>query len=249
MAGQLQGKTALVTGASSGIGEATAKALASEGASVAVSARRADRLEALVKEIEGMGGKAYAVVADVADEDQARNMVVTANEHLGRIDILVNNAGVALTGPVSQANTNDWRRMVNTNLMGLMYATHAALPLMKAQGGGHMVNVSSTAGRTTREGMGVYSATKYGVGAFSEALRQEVSRDKVRVTIIEPGAVKTELTDHITHAETKQQMQEWIGSMTPLEAEDIANAIVYAVTQPPRVNVNEILIRPTEQDS
>ncbi len=249
MAGQLQGKTALVTGASSGIGEATAKALAAEGATVAVSARRADRLDALVKEIEGMGGKAYAVVADVADEDQARKMVVTANEHLGRIDILVNNAGVMLLGPIAQADTSDWRRMVETNVMGLMYATHAVLPLMKAQGGGHIVNVSSVAGRTVSKGSGVYNVTKWGVGAFSESLRKEVSPDKIRVTIIEPGAVKTELTEHITHKETKQQVQEWIGSMTPLESEDIANAIVYAVTQPPRVNVNEILIRPTEQDS
>jgi NADP-dependent 3-hydroxy acid dehydrogenase YdfG len=248
MAGTLAGKTALVTGASSGIGEATAKALAGAGARVAVSARRADRLDALVKEIKDGGGEAYAVVADVADEDQARDMVVTANEHLGRLDILVNNAGVMLLGPIGQANTDDWRRMVQTNVMGLMYATHAVLPLMKAQGGGHIVNVSSVAGRTAREGSGVYNVTKWGVGAFSESLRQEVSRDKVRVTVIEPGAVKTELTDHITHEETKKQTQDWIGKMTPLESEDIAAAIVYAVTQPPRVNVNEILIRPTEQD-
>ncbi len=248
MAGMLAGKTALVTGASSGIGEATAKALAAEGARVAVSARRADRLETLVNEITQMGGEAYAVVADVADEDQARNMVITANEHLGHVDILVNNAGVMLLGPIGQADTEDWRRMVQTNVMGLMYATHAALPLMKAQGGGHIVNVSSVAGRTAREGSGVYNVTKWGVGAFSESLRQEVSRDKIRVTIIEPGAVKTELLDHITHADTKQQMEEWIGKMTPLESEDIANAIVYAVSQPARVNVNEILIRPTEQD-
>lgn len=248
MAGMLAGKTALVTGASSGIGEATAKALAAEGARVAVSARRADRLETLVNEITQMGGEAYAVVADVADEDQARNMVITANEHLGHVDILVNNAGVMLLGPIGQADTEDWRRMVQTNVMGLMYATHAALPLMKAQGGGHIVNVSSVAGRTAREGSGVYNVTKWGVGAFSKSLRQEVSRDKIRVTIIEPGAVKTELLDHITHADTKQQMEEWIGKMTPLESEDIANAIVYAVSQPARVNVNEILIRPTEQD-
>ncbi len=247
MAGQLQGKTALVTGASSGIGEATAKALAGEGARVAVSARRAERLDALVKEINDAGGEAYSVVADVGDEDQARSMVITANEHLGRIDILVNNAGVMLLGPIGRADTSDWRRMVETNVLGLMYATHAALPLMKAQGGGHVVNISSVAGRTAREGAGVYNATKWGVGAFSESLRQEVSRDKVRVTIIEPGAVKTELVSHITHEETKKQMQEMIGKMTPLEAEDIAAAIVYAVTQPPRVNVNEILIRPTEQ--
>lgn len=248
MAGQLQGKTALVTGASSGIGEATAKALASEGARVTVSARRADRLEALVKEIESMGGKAYAVVADVADEDQARSMVVTANEHLGHIDILVNNAGVMLLGPIAQADTSDWRRMVETNVMGLMYATHAALPLMKAQGSGHIVNISSVAGRVARKGSGVYNASKWGVGAFSEALRQEVSPDKIRVTIIEPGAVKTELVSNITNADAKKRAEEMYGSMESLEAEDIANAIVYAVSQPPRVNVNEILIRPTEQE-
>lgn len=247
MAGQLQGKTALVTGASSGIGEATAKALASEGARVAVSARRADRLEALVKEIKEMGGEAYAVVADVADEDQARQMVVSANEHLGRIDILVNNAGVMLLGPIGQADTDDWRRMVQTNVMGLMYATHAALPLMKARGGGHIVNISSVAGRVAREGSGVYNATKWGIGAFSESLRQEVSRDKVRVTIIEPGAVNTELVGNITNPDAKKKAEEMYGGMESLEPEDIANAIVYAVSQPPRVNVNEILIRPTEQ--
>lgn len=249
MAGKLEGKTALVTGASSGIGEATALALAAEGATVAIAARRADRLDALAKRIGESGGKAYSIVADVADEAQARDMVTTANAQMGRIDILVNNAGMMLLGPIGEADTEDWRRMVQTNVMGLMYATHAALPLMKAQGGGHIVNVSSVAGRTAREGSGVYNVTKWGVGAFSESLRQEVSRDKIRVTIIEPGAVKTELQSHITHSETKQGIEQWIASMTPLESEDIAAAIVYAVTQPPRVNVNEILIRPTEQQS
>ena len=248
MTDKLDGKVALVTGASSGIGEATALALAREGAKVVIAARRADRLEALAKRITDEGGEARVVVADVAREEEARSMVVSANAAWGRLDILVNNAGVMLLGPILDADTEDWRRMIGTNVLGLMYATHAALPLMKAQGSGHVVNVSSVAGRTARAGAGVYNASKWGVGAFSEALRQEVYKDKIRVTIIEPGAVATELTDHVTHAETKQQIQAFVQSMTPLESEDIAAAIVYAVSQPDRVNVNEILVRPTEQE-
>lgn len=174
MTGKLDGKVALVTGASSGIGEATAIALASVGAKVAVAARRRDRLEALVKQIRESGGQAMPVVADVADDAQAHDMVSKANSEYGRVDILINNAGVMLLGAIDGANTEDWRRMVNTNLLGLMYATHAALPVMKAQGSGHIVNISSVAGRTASAGTGVYNATKWGVGAFSESLRQEV---------------------------------------------------------------------------
>lgn len=248
MAGKLTGKAALVTGASSGIGEATALALAAEGAAVAISGRRTDRLEALARRITESGGTAKAITADVSAEDQAREMVAEANAALGRLDILVNNAGVMLLGPIAHADTEDWRRMMETNVLGLMYATHAALPLMRAQGGGHVVNISSVAGRTARAGAGVYNASKWGVGAFSESLRQEVSKDRIRVTIIEPGAVATELTHHITNAEAKRQTEQFVGSMTPLESEDIAAAILYAVTQPPRVNVNEILIRPTDQE-
>ncbi len=248
MTGKLDGKVALVTGASSGIGEATALALAEEGAAVAISARRADRLEDLAKRIEAKGGKVKVIVADVALEDQAQEMVVAANAAFGRLDILVNNAGVMLLGPIANADTEDWRRMIQTNVLGLMYATHAALPLMRAQGQGHIVNISSVAGRTARAGAGVYNASKWGVGAFSESLRQEVYKDKIRVTIIEPGAVATELTQHITHPDSKKQIEQFVQAMTPLESEDIAAAILYAVTQPPRVNVNEILIRPTDQE-
>lgn len=244
---KLEGKVALVTGASSGIGEATAIALAAAGAKVAVVARRADRLSELVQRISDNGGQALPIIADVADDMQAHDMVLKANAEFGRIDILVNNAGVMLNGPIDAADTEDWRRMVNTNVLGLMYATHAALPIMKAQGQGHIVNISSVAGRTAQAGSGVYNATKWGVGAFSEALRQEVYKDKIRVTIIEPGAVATELTDHITNSAAKERIQTWIKSLIPLESEDIAAAIIYAVTQPLRVNVNEILIRPTEQ--
>jgi NADP-dependent 3-hydroxy acid dehydrogenase YdfG len=247
MPGKLAGKVALVTGASSGIGEATALALVAEGARVAVAARREERLAALVQRIETQGGEAVSLVVDVSDEAGVREMVRRAHDRWGRLDILVNNAGVMLLGQIEGANMEDWRRMVNINLLGLMYATHEALPLMKAQGGGHIVNISSVAGRTVGEGRAVYNATKWGVGAFSEALRQEVYRHNIRVTVIEPGAVATELQEHITDPVAKEEIMEWIQAMTPLESEDIAAAILYAVTQPERVNINEILIRPTEQ--
>jgi NADP-dependent 3-hydroxy acid dehydrogenase YdfG len=248
MAGKLDGKVAIVTGASSGIGEATALALAAQGARVALAARRADRLETLTQRIADSGGQAVPIVADVADEAQVGEMVDKTKAQWGRIDILVNNAGVMLLGPIDGANTEDWRRMININVLGLMYATHAVLPLMKAQGEGHIVNISSVAGRIARAGTGVYNATKWAVGAFSEALRQEVYKDKIRVTIIEPGVVATELPQHITDPRGKEQAQALYQSMTPLESQDIAAAIAYAVTQPPHVNVNEILIRPTEQE-
>lgn len=248
MAGKLDGKVAIITGASSGIGEATALALAAEGAHVAIAARRSERLNTLAKHIEDGGGKALAIVADITEETQARNLLQKAKAELGRVDILVNNAGVALLGPIEGADTSDWRRMIDINVLGLMYATHAALPIMKEQGAGHIVNISSVAGRIARAGVGVYNVTKWGVNAFSEALRQEVSKDNIRVTIIEPGMVDTEIHDHITNPTAKQQSLERLQSMTPLQSEDIAAAIVYAVTQPQRVNVNEILIRPTDQE-
>ncbi len=247
MAGTLHGMVALVTGASSGIGEATALALAKEGANVAGAARRAERLASLVKRIEELGVQALPITADIANETEAHEMVHTAFQRWGRLDILVNNAGVMLLGPIDGANTEDWRRMVNVNLLGLMYVTHAALPLMKNQHRGHIVNISSVAGRTVTAGGGVYNATKWGVGTFSEALRQGVYQDHIRVTIIEPGAVATELAEHITDPSVRKETQEWLKSITLLQSEDIAAGIVYAVTQPERVNVNEILIRPTDQ--
>ncbi len=248
MAQKLTGKVALVTGASSGIGEATALALAAEGAAVAVSARREDRLQDLVKRITDNGGKAYPIVSDVTEEAQANEIVQKTKSELGRVDILVNNAGLMLLGMIEGANTDDWRRMINTNVLGLMYATHAVIPIMKEQNSGHIVNISSVAGRTARVGSGVYNASKWGVVAFSESLRQEVLKYHVRVTVIEPGAVATELTNHITDASAKKNIEDFVKGMTPLESEDIAAAILYAVTQPDRVDVNEILIRPTEQE-
>ena len=247
MSGALEGKVALVTGASSGIGEATALALAAQGAQVAAAARRADRLAALVKRIEERGGQAIALRVDVADEAQVREMVQRTCQTWGRVDILVNDAGVARLGPIEGAKTEEWREMVNINLLGLMYVTAAVLPLMQAQGSGHIVNISSRAGRITRAGEAVYSATKFGVVAFSEALRQEVSAQHIRVTVIEPGGVATEMQEHATDQAAQDPTLSWLRSIKPLAREDIAAAIVYALTQPAPVEVNELLIQTTEE--
>ena len=247
MSGKLTGKVALVTGASSGIGAATAIALAEEGAKVVLSARRADRMQEVTERIKSAGSLAIAVVGDVSVEADAARMVSETVNAYGQIDIVVNNAGVMLLGPITDADLEDWRRMINTNVLGLMYVTHAALPHMKTRNAGHIVNISSTAGRTARAGAGVYNASKWGVGAFSESLRQELHKTKIRITVIEPGIVATELRDHITNATAKQQINDMANAMVMLEPEDISASIIYAVTQPERVNVNEILIRPTDQ--
>jgi NADP-dependent 3-hydroxy acid dehydrogenase YdfG len=247
-AGALAGKVAAITGASSGIGEATALALAGAGASVALGARREDRLRSVAERIEADGGRALALPCDVADEASARSFVERANSELGGLDILVNNAGVMLLGPVEGADTDEWRRMIDVNVLGLLYCTHAAVPIMRAAGSGHIVNLSSVAGRVPGAGIAVYNLTKFGVGAFSEALRQEVSPAGIRTTIIEPGFVDTELQGHNENPavqENIEQMRKAVPAV--LEAEDIANGILYAVSQPQRVDVNEVLIRPTGQ--
>jgi NADP-dependent 3-hydroxy acid dehydrogenase YdfG len=252
MADRLDGTVALVTGASSGIGEATARALAAEGAAVAVAARRKDRLDELAKKIEDDGGKALAIETDVTDQQNATELVQLTVDKLGRLDMLVNNAGVMLLGPIVDAPTEEWDRMVALNLQGLLYCTHAAMPhLLSAAGDSprrvaDVVNISSVAGRVARAGSGVYNLTKWGVGAFSESLRQEVTERNVRVSLIEPGAVATELTDHLRD-EIRDQTKERFAGVERLEAGDIAEAIAYIVTRPRRVAVNEMLIRPTDQ--
>jgi NADP-dependent 3-hydroxy acid dehydrogenase YdfG len=251
MTSSLDGVVALVTGSSSGIGEATAVALAAQGARVSLVARRRDRLDALAGRI---GDDAALVVeADLSDADAAAQSVETTVRHWGRLDILVNNAGVMLLGPIVDAPVDEWRRMVELNLLGVLHCTHAALPhLLAAADGGprqvaDVVNVSSVAGRVARANNGVYSATKHAVGAFSESLRQEVTARHVRVTLVEPGAVSTELAAH-NRPEVLAVMAQTFGAIEVMQAEDIAAAVIYAVTQPRRVAVNEILIRPTEQD-
>lgn len=248
MAQQLVGKIALITGASSGIGEATAVALAEQGAAVAIAARRLDRLEALKQTLEQDGATVLTLELDVTDEAACAAAVDRTVAELGGLDIVVNNAGVMLLGPIEGADTEDWRRMIDTNVYGLMYLTHAAVPYLLTRGGGDIVQVSSVAGRVARAGSGVYNASKFAVNAFSESLRQELTTRGVRVTMVEPGAVATELQSHITHADTKAGIERWIAGMRPLQADDIARAVVYAVTQPSHVSVNELLIRPTDQD-
>ena len=243
---ELTDQVALVTGASSGIGEATAEALAANGASVALAARREDEL---ADRIESDGGDALVIPTDVTDESQVETMVETAHEESGRLDILVDNAGVMLLERVEDADTGDFRQMAEVNLLGLMNATHAALPIIQDQGEGHVVNLSSVAGRKAYAGSSAYNATKFGVNGFTEALRQEVTdNSRIRTTLIEPGAVDTELPDHIPSNDQQEQIQGMMESIAPLTGEDIARSILYAVTQPPHVDVNEILIRPTEQE-
>jgi NADP-dependent 3-hydroxy acid dehydrogenase YdfG len=241
----LEGKVAAITGASSGIGEATARAFVAAGASVSLAARREDRITRLASELEG-GGRALAIATDVAREEEARAFVERTHAELGGLDILVNNAGLMLLGAVEGADTEEWRRMIDVNLLGLLYCTHAALPLMREAGSGDIVNVSSVAGRIASAGSAVYNLTKWGVGAFSEGLRQEAVHSGIRVTIVEPGAVATELLSHNSDDVQKIAAKRFEG-VTPLEAEDIAAGILYAVTQPERVAVNEILIRPANQ--
>jgi NADP-dependent 3-hydroxy acid dehydrogenase YdfG len=249
----LDGTVALVTGASSGIGEATAVALAEEGAAVALVARRRDRLEALAGRISETGGRALVIEADVTDPTQASRAVATAVAELGRLDTLVNNAGVMLLGPIVGAPIEEWQHMVHLNVLGLLYCTHAALPHLLSAAEeqprqvADVVNVSSVAGRVARRNSGVYNATKWGVGAFSESLRQEVTTRHVRVTIIEPGATATELASH-NRPEVLEEMASNFSAIALMTSEDIANSVRYAVTQPRHVAVNEILIRPTEQE-
>jgi NADP-dependent 3-hydroxy acid dehydrogenase YdfG len=246
MATDLAGKVVAITGASSGIGEATALACAQAGAAVALAARRGDRIDRLAAQITGDGGRALAVEADVGDERQAGAFVARANDELGRVDVLVNNAGTMLLGPIAGAPTEEWRRMIDVNVYGVLYCTHAALPLMAAQGGGQIINVSSVAGRVARQGSGVYNLTKFGVGAFSESLRQEGVALGVRVTLIEPGAVATELADH-NRPEVLEQIRKRFADVERLSAQDISAAILYAIGQPPNVSVNEVLVRPSGQ--
>jgi clavulanate-9-aldehyde reducatase len=246
MAGDLSQQVVAITGASSGIGEAIALACARDGAAVALAARRADRIQALAERIAGEGGHALAITTDVGDERQARAFIESAHDELGRMDVLVNNAGVMLLGPIAGAPTEEWRQMVNANVYGVLYCTHAALPLMAEQGSGHIINVSSVAGRFARAGSGVYNLTKFGVGAFSEALRQEAVPIGVRVTVIEPGAVATELPMH-NRPEVLEQMAKAFQGVTPLASDDIARAVVYAISQPANVSINEMLVRPSGQ--
>jgi NADP-dependent 3-hydroxy acid dehydrogenase YdfG len=253
MSERLDGTVALVTGASSGIGEATAVELARQGARVSIVARRRDRLAALAKRLEADGAEVLVVEADVTDEAAARGAAEQTVERFGRLDTVVANAGVMLLGPIENAPIEEWQQMVDVNVMGLLYTVHASLPhLLDAASAeprrvADLVLISSVAGRVARAGSGVYNLTKHGVGAFGEALRQEVTRRHVRVSLVEPGAVATELAEH-NRPEIRESLMTRFRDMERLEATDIAELISYIVTRPRRVAINEVLIRPTEQE-
>lgn len=251
--GQLDGTVALVTGASSGIGEATAVALSQLGAAVAVVARRSDRLEALATRLRKAGGTVLVITADITEQAEAARAVERTVSELGQLDTLINNAGVMLLGPVVGAPIDEWQRMVHINILGLMYCTHSALPhlLRAAADGGRgvadIVNMSSVAGRQTRSGSAAYEATKHAVGAFSDALRLEVTTRHLRVSLVEPGAVITELPDH-NRPEVRAVLDERFAKIERLEADDIADIVAYIVTRPRHVAINEVLVRPTNQE-
>jgi NADP-dependent 3-hydroxy acid dehydrogenase YdfG len=249
----LAGTAVMVTGASSGIGESAARRFAELGADLGLVARRRDRLETLAAELKQSGRRVVVVEADVTERELAEAAVARVAAELGRLDTLVNNAGVMLLGPVADAPVEEWERMVHVNVLGLLYCAKAALPHLIAAADttprrvADLVNISSVAGRQVRVGSGVYNATKHAVGAFSESLRQEVTRRHVRVSLVEPGAVATELAGH-NRPEVLETLRARFSEMERLEAQDVSDAIAYIVTRPRRVAVNEILIRPTEQE-
>ncbi len=253
MSERLEGTVALVTGASSGLGEATAVELARQGARVAIVARRHDRLADLAKRLEADDTDVLVIEADVTDEAAARGSVEQTVQRFGRLDTVIANAGVMLLGPIENAPLEEWQQMVDINVLGLLYTTHAALPhLLEAAASeprrvADLVLISSVAGRVARTGSGVYNLTKHGVGAFGEALRQEVTKRHVRVSLVEPGAVATELAGH-NRPEIRETLMTRFRDMQRMEATDIADLIGYIITRPRRVAINEVLIRPTEQE-
>jgi clavulanate-9-aldehyde reductase len=242
----LSGRVVAITGASSGIGEATALACARAGARVSLAARRVERLERVAERIAAAGGEAIAVPTDVSSEEQAGAFIAATHERFGRLDALVNNAGVMHLGPIDGAPTEEWRRMLAVNVFGVLYCTHAALPIMRAQGEGQIINVSSVGGKVVGHYSGVYSLTKFGIGAFTEALRKESLDSGIRVTAIVPGSTATELRSH-TRAEVLSETLPAFAGVVPLDPADIARAVIYALEQPANVSVSEVVVRAAKQ--
>ncbi len=246
MSSNIEGKVVVITGASSGLGEATARMLSSLGAIVVLGARRVERIESLAKELASAGGRALALRTDVTRSADVQRLVDAAVEKFGRIDVIVNNAGLMPSSPLERLKIDDWDRMIDVNIKGVLYGIAAALPTMQKQKGGHIVNVSSVAGHKVRAGTAVYSATKHAVRVLTEGLRQEVKPWNIRTTIISPGAVATELPDSITESDVQAGVKAFYEIAIP--ADSFARAVVYALSQPDDVDINEILFRPTRQE-
>jgi NADP-dependent 3-hydroxy acid dehydrogenase YdfG len=246
MSNNIEGKVVVITGASSGLGEATARHLAAQGASVVLGARRAGRLQSLAEELTGRGGKALAIATDVTDFDQVKRLVDAAVQAYGRTDVIINNAGLMPSSPLERLKIDDWNRTIDVNIKGVLYGIAAALPYMKRQNAGHIINVSSVAGHKVRAGGAVYAATKHAVRALSEGLRQEVKPYNIRTTVISPGAVATELPESVTEPDVAENMRQVYEIAIP--ADSFARAVAFAMSQPEEVDVNEILYRPTRQE-
>jgi NADP-dependent 3-hydroxy acid dehydrogenase YdfG len=246
MSNNIEGKVVVITGASSGLGEATARFLSAQGATVVLGARRVDRLRLLADELNGSGGKALAITTDVTDYDQVKRLVDAAVQTYGRVDVIINNAGLMPSSPLERLKIDDWNRMIDVNIKGVLYGIAAALPYMKEQKAGHIINVSSVAGHKVRAGGAVYAATKHAVRALSEGLRQEVKPYNIRTTVISPGVVDTELPNTVTEPDIAESMRKVYEIGIPPES--FARAVAFAMSQPDDVDVNEILFRPTLQE-
>ena len=246
MSNTIAGKVVVITGASSGLGEAAARFLAAQGASVVLGARRLDRLQALADELSRNGGKALALETDVTFFDQVQRLVDAAAQTYGRIDVMLNNAGLMPLSPLERLKVDDWNRMIDVNIKGVLYGIAAALPHMQRQKAGHIINVSSVAGHKVRAGGAVYSATKHAVRVISEGLRQEVKPYNIRTTVISPGMVDTELPESATEPDVAANMRKLYEFAVP--AESFARAVAFAISQPDDVDINEILYRPTRQE-
>jgi NADP-dependent 3-hydroxy acid dehydrogenase YdfG len=247
MNSNIEGKVVVITGASSGLGEATARLLSAQGATVVLGARRADRLQALAEELIGSGGKALAVTTDVFHCDQVKRLVDTAVEKFGRIDVMINNAGLMPQSPLERLKIEEWDRTIDINIKGVLYGIAAALPHMKQQKAGHIINVSSVAGHKVAPGMAVYAASKHAVRALSEGLRQEVNSYNIRTTVISPGAVESELVYSITEPDIAETIQKYVAEVG-IPADSFARAVAFAISQPEDVDANEILFRPIRQE-
>ena len=247
MSNNIEDKVVVITGASSGLGEATARLLSADGATVVLGARRQDRIEALASALKRAGGKTLAVSTDVTDRAQVQKLVSAAVKSFGRVDVMINNAGLMPQAPLELLKVDEWDRMIDVNIKGVLYGIAVALPHMKEQKSGHFINVSSVAGHRVGPGFAVYAATKYAIRALSEGLRQEVKPYNIRTTVISPGAVATELPNSVTDPAAAERIKKFYAELA-VPSDSFARAVAYAMSQPNDVDINEILFRPTKQE-